>query len=70
MLVSTLDGRVTALDVENKGSIAWEIQADPRPLLSSSISKLEVCFSVYGITVCKLSLKQIHMVLKMPLRVL
>ncbi|KAK3095121.1 hypothetical protein FSP39_010550 [Pinctada imbricata] len=42
MIVSTLDGRVTALDVNNKGSLAWEIQADPRPLLSSSISKLEI----------------------------
>ncbi|XP_048249248.1 eukaryotic translation initiation factor 2-alpha kinase 3-like [Haliotis rufescens] len=42
MVVSTLDGRVSALDVGDKGQLMWSVQADSRPLLSSSISKMEV----------------------------
>ncbi|KAL4232210.1 Eukaryotic translation initiation factor 2-alpha kinase 3 [Mactra antiquata] len=40
--VSTLDGRLSALDIENDGQLLWSIAADTRPLLSSSISKLEI----------------------------
>ena len=42
MLVSTLDGKLSALDVREEGKLLWSVQADSRPLLSSSISKLEV----------------------------
>ena len=42
MLVSTLDGKVSALDVRNHGKMVWSLQADIRPLLSSSIGQMEV----------------------------
>ena len=41
VLVSTMDGRLTALDV-NSGDEAWSISTGTRPLLSSSITNLEV----------------------------
>jgi len=44
MIVSTLDGNISALDLRNKGDLVWSIHADSTPLLSSSISKLEVRF--------------------------
>ncbi|XP_041370908.1 eukaryotic translation initiation factor 2-alpha kinase 3-like [Gigantopelta aegis] len=42
MLVSTIDGKVSALDVRNQGELVWSLQADIRPLLSSSIDQMEV----------------------------
>ena len=42
MLISTLDGKLSALDVQDEGKLLWSVQADTRALLSSSISKLEV----------------------------
>ncbi|CAH1797366.1 unnamed protein product [Owenia fusiformis] len=39
LLVSTLDGRVSSLDIANYGNLEWSIEADAAPLLSSSISK-------------------------------
>ncbi|XP_021374591.1 eukaryotic translation initiation factor 2-alpha kinase 3-like [Mizuhopecten yessoensis] len=42
MIVSTLDGQVSAIDISNKGKLVWSITADSSPLLSSSISKLEI----------------------------
>lgn len=42
MIVSTLDGHVSAIDINNKGKLVWSISADSHPLLSSSISKLEI----------------------------
>ena len=45
MLVSTLDGRVTALNMED-GKPVWSVETGSRPLLSSSISKLEVSISL------------------------
>ena len=42
MVVSTLDGKVSALDVQDSGKILWSVDADTRPLLSSSIGNLEV----------------------------
>lgn len=42
MVVSTLDGKVSALDVQNNGNILWSVDADTRPLLSSSIGNLEI----------------------------
>ncbi|XP_014772435.1 eukaryotic translation initiation factor 2-alpha kinase 3 isoform X2 [Octopus bimaculoides] len=41
-IVSTLDGRVQAFDVKNNGKILWSVQANSQPLLSSSISKIEL----------------------------
>lgn len=41
--VSTLDGKLSALTVNSEdGQLLWSVQADGRPLLSSSISQLEV----------------------------
>ena len=42
MFVSTLDGKLSALDVGDEGQLLWSMAVDSRPLLSSSISKLEV----------------------------
>ncbi|KAL3864427.1 hypothetical protein ACJMK2_006111 [Sinanodonta woodiana] len=42
LLVSTLDGKMSALDVRDNGRLLWSIDADSRPLLSSSISNLEI----------------------------
>ncbi|XP_033756606.1 LOW QUALITY PROTEIN: eukaryotic translation initiation factor 2-alpha kinase 3-like [Pecten maximus] len=42
MIVSTLDGHVSAIDIKNKGKLVWSVSADTNPLLSSSISKLEI----------------------------
>lgn len=41
-IVSTMDGKVQALDARDKGKKLWSVQADTQPLLSSSISKLEL----------------------------
>lgn len=43
VFVSTLDGRVTALNPDNEGSVVWSIHPGSEPMLSSSIHKLEVC---------------------------
>ncbi|XP_052269812.1 eukaryotic translation initiation factor 2-alpha kinase-like isoform X4 [Dreissena polymorpha] len=40
--ISTLDGKFSALDVKNEGELLWSVPADGRPLLSSSISQLEI----------------------------
>lgn len=42
ILVSTLDGKLSALDVKEEVKLLWSVPADSRPLLSSSISKLEI----------------------------
>lgn len=42
MLVSTLDGAISALDAENDGARLWKIETGPGSLLSSSISKVEL----------------------------
>ena len=42
MIVSTLDGKVSALDLHNAGSVQWTLDTDIGPLMDSSISKLEV----------------------------
>ncbi|XP_048745657.2 eukaryotic translation initiation factor 2-alpha kinase 3-like [Ostrea edulis] len=42
ILVSTLDGRLSALDVLDNGRLHWTVSNDPRPLLSSSISNLDI----------------------------
>lgn len=40
--VSTLDGRLSALDVTDFGKLKWSIPTGPGPLLSSSIHRLEL----------------------------
>lgn len=42
VLVSTLDGKVSALDAS--GVISWQIDTGPGPLLTSNIHQLEVGF--------------------------
>ncbi|XP_060576600.1 eukaryotic translation initiation factor 2-alpha kinase 3-like [Ruditapes philippinarum] len=42
ILVSTLDGKLSALDDKDEGKLLWSVAADSRPLLSSSISKMEI----------------------------
>lgn len=42
VLVSTLDGKLSALDALDHGRLHWSVSTDPRPLLSSSISNLEI----------------------------
>ncbi|XP_022341698.2 eukaryotic translation initiation factor 2-alpha kinase 3-like isoform X2 [Crassostrea virginica] len=42
ILVSTLDGKLSALDALDHGRLHWSVSTDPRPLLSSSISNLEI----------------------------
>lgn len=40
MLVSTLDGKLSAIN--SSGHLSWEIETGPGPLLISNIHKLEV----------------------------
>ncbi|XP_022098322.1 eukaryotic translation initiation factor 2-alpha kinase 3-like [Acanthaster planci] len=42
MLVSTLDGKVSALDLHNAGSVQWTLDTDIGPLMDASISDFEV----------------------------
>jgi translation initiation factor 2-alpha kinase 3 len=42
LLVSTLDGTLSALDASDQGNILWKIETGPGGLLSSSISKVEL----------------------------
>lgn len=39
---STMDGRVTAMDVSNNGEVVWSVDADKVPLLSSSLGSQQV----------------------------
>jgi hypothetical protein len=40
--VSTLDGRLSALDPSDGGSVSWSTETGPGQMLSSSIHRLEV----------------------------
>lgn len=42
LLVSTLDGTISALDADNDGAVVWQMETGPGGLLSSSISKVEL----------------------------
>ena len=42
LLVSTLDGQVTALDMEKSGAHLWSVATGPGPMLSSTISQVEL----------------------------
>ena len=43
LLVSTLDGRLTALNIDDEGTQKWSVSTEPGPLLSSTIHNMEVC---------------------------
>jgi len=42
IFISTLDGKLTALNTADGGTEAWELSTEPGALLSSSIDQLEV----------------------------
>lgn len=42
LYISTLDGRLSALDITNGGKRRWSIPTGPGPLVSSSIHRLEL----------------------------
>lgn len=42
LYVTTLDGRLSALDMTNGGALQWSVETGPGPLLSSSIHRLEL----------------------------
>ena len=42
LLVSTLDGTLSALDVNKNGDTLWKLETSPGAMLSSSISKVEM----------------------------
>lgn len=42
LYVTTLDGKMSALDIANKGKLHWTISTDPGALISSSIHRLEL----------------------------
>lgn len=39
---STIDGKVTAMDIEKNGEVVWIVDADKVPLLSSSLNQQKV----------------------------
>jgi len=41
LIVSTVDGKISALDVQNQGKLLWSNQYNAMPLISTSISKLD-----------------------------
>lgn len=47
IFISTLDGKLTALNSVDGGTEAWELSTEPGALLSSSIDQLEVNNNVY-----------------------
>lgn len=42
LLVSTMDGKITALDVNSNGRVAWSANADTAPLLSGTLSSRQL----------------------------
>ncbi|XP_023169545.2 eukaryotic translation initiation factor 2-alpha kinase isoform X2 [Drosophila hydei] len=42
LYITTLDGRLNALDIANSGKKRWSIETGPGPLISSSIHRLEL----------------------------
>lgn len=41
-MISTLDGKISALNPEDNGSLLWTVHPGHEPMLSSSIHRLEV----------------------------
>ena len=46
VIISTLDGRIAALDPENSGRKQWDLDVGSGSLVSSSLSKPEVRFDL------------------------
>ena len=44
VLVSTLDGQLSALDTQENGKLLWSLPAFHGPLLSSSLSSIQVFY--------------------------
>ena len=44
VLVSTLDGQLSALDTQENGKLLWNLPAFHGPLLSSSLSSIQVFY--------------------------
>ncbi|GFS15480.1 eukaryotic translation initiation factor 2-alpha kinase [Elysia marginata] len=42
IIVSTIDGKVSALDLHQNGKLAWTLPADSKPLYSSSLASMEM----------------------------
>ena len=42
LIVSTLDGYLTALDLNNNGEMVWSVATVPGPMLSSTLSDMEL----------------------------
>lgn len=42
VFLSTLDGKITALNIADGGRKAWELSTEPGALLSSNIDQVEV----------------------------
>ncbi|KAG1684920.1 Eukaryotic translation initiation factor 2-alpha kinase [Nymphon striatum] len=42
VIVSTLDGEITAFDIDNEGKLLWKDSTGPGPLLSSTISNMQI----------------------------
>ncbi|KAH9496229.1 Eukaryotic translation initiation factor 2-alpha kinase 3 [Bulinus truncatus] len=42
VLISTIDGKISALDLHNRGKLAWSVEADSKPLYSSSLANMEM----------------------------
>ena len=40
LIISTIDGKISALDIRQQGKLLWSIDLDSGPLISSSITKL------------------------------
>lgn len=51
-IVSTLDGKISALDPRSHGNLVWSYETGPGGLLSSSLSKLEVNDTILALKVC------------------
>ena len=49
VLVSTLDGQLSALDTQENGKLLWSLPAFHGPLLSSSLSSIQVIYGKRGV---------------------
>jgi hypothetical protein len=45
LLVSTLDGQITALDMDRSGEHLWSVATGPGPMLSSTISQVSIPYN-------------------------
>ena len=54
LVVSTIDGSVSAVDMRTSGDLLWSVKGDDRPLLSSSITNIQVSLSalLWMATIC------------------